>query len=88
MVMLTGTERVANSQLEKLRENLSQLTVLDRFPTTRENVYLSWGRVTLEPDTDRDPRGLLDRMFRHLVPLDKNALCCRGSDQQAQAGSM
>lgn len=88
VIMLTGTERVANSQLEKLRENLSQLTVLDRFPTTRENVYLSWGRVTLEPDTDRDPRGLLDRMFRHLVPLDKNALSCRGHDQQSQVGGL
>jgi len=86
VIMLTGTEQMVNKQLESMRENLSQLTVLDRFPTTRENVYLSWGRVTIEPDSDRDPRGLLDRMFRHLVPLDNNALSCEARNQQNRAG--
>lgn len=85
VVMLTGTESVVNGQLEGLREKLSQLAILERYPATREIVYLSWGRVVLQPETDRDPRGLIDRMFQHLVPLDNNALSC-GEQQKNSSG--
>ncbi len=83
VIMFTGTEPMVNSQLESLREKLSHINVLDRYPAMGEVVRLSWGRVTLEPDTDRDPRGLIDRMFMHLVPLESTALCCR---EQKQSG--
>ena len=88
VVMLTGSESVVDGQLEKLRENLSHLTVMERAAVVQDTTYLSWGRVLLEPDSDRDPRGLLDRMFRHLVALERNALCCRQMGQQQNAGGM
>ena len=88
VVMLTGSEAVVNGQLERLRENLSSLTVLQRAAVVPDTIYLSWGRVLLEPDSDRDPRGLLDRMFRHLVALERHALCCRQeAGQQSLGGS-
>ncbi|MEE2731635.1 MAG: GGDEF domain-containing protein [Pseudomonadota bacterium] len=86
VVLLTGDEALVNSQLERLRESLSHLTVLERAAVVQDALYLSWGRVLLEPDSDRDPRGLLDRMFRHLVPLEKNALCCRQENTRHNIG--
>lgn len=86
VVMLTGDESVVDNQLECLRENLSHLTVLNRANMIQDTVYLSWGRVMLEPDSDRDPRGLLDRMFRHLVALEKHALSCRPMNQKQNIG--
>jgi len=77
VVLLNGSEQLVNQQLETLRDNLSSLVVLERSQVTRDAVYLSWGRVILGPDTDRDPRGLLDRMFKHLVRLDRTPLRCR-----------
>ena len=88
VVMLTGEESVVDNQLERLRENLSHLTVLNRAAVVQDAVYLSWGRVMLEPDSDRDPRGLLDRMFRHLVALEKHALCCRPVNRQQNVGGV
>lgn len=87
VIMFTGSEQVVNRQLENLRQKLGHLTILERYPATREVVYLSWGRVMLEPGSDRDPRGLIDRMFMHLVALENHALCCR-EHESANLGSL
>ncbi len=71
MILLTGTETEINEQLETLRGQLMSLTSLERCTTLDGKVYLTWGRVNLEADIDRDPRGVVDRMFNHLGPIEE-----------------
>nr|WP_255473925.1 GGDEF domain-containing protein [Ketobacter sp. MCCC 1A13808] len=70
VVLLTGAEKEVNEQLEALRGQLLNLSTLQRCTVLEGKVYLSWGRVNLEVDIDRDPRGVIDRMFNHLGPIE------------------
>ncbi len=60
--------------LEKMRSKLLSLTALERYENAHEKVYLSWGLVELEPDSDRDPRGLIDRMYNYLTAIQQSKL--------------
>ncbi|RLP55524.1 MAG: GGDEF domain-containing protein [Ketobacter sp.] len=70
VLLLTGSEKEVNDQLEALRGQLLNLSTLQRCTVLEGKVYLSWGRVNLEVDIDRDPRGVIDRMFNHLGPIE------------------
>lgn len=85
VLLLSGTENVMNSQLESLREKLLHLSALERAPAMKDKVYLSWGRVNLDPEVDRDPRGTIDRMFRHLSAMENHALSCHARNKGQQA---
>lgn len=71
VVLLTGMAGEIDGQLQSLRLHLADLTTLQRCPSMAERVYLNWGKVTLIADMERDPRGLIDRMFNHLRPLEQ-----------------
>lgn len=75
-VILLANPAAASSSdlLEKLRGKLLSLSTLKKCQND-ESVYLTWGRVLLEADLDRDPRGTIDRMFKHLTPVNETSVC-------------
>lgn len=80
VLLFSGDEPRINRQLEQLRARLGQLTVLQRYAPEAGSVHLSWGRATLDPESDRDPCSMLDRIFRHLVAMESHTMT------QAQSG--
>lgn len=64
--------------LEKLRCKLLKLTVPERYQACQRQACLSWGMVQVEPDSEHDPRGMIDRMFNHLAPIEQTELCSKG----------
>jgi len=59
--------------LEQLRARLLGIAALSREDVLAQGVSLSWGGVYLPTDLERDPRVLLDRIFNHLTPIEKEA---------------
>ena len=59
--------------LEQLRARLLGVAALSREDVLAQGVSLSWGGVYIPVDLERDPRALLDRIFNHLTPIEKDA---------------
>lgn len=62
-------EHHLHAALENLRQKLLALPPLQQDPPQR-HIALSWGSVQVQRDPERDPRMLIDRIFRHLIPLE------------------
>lgn len=72
ILLLSGAMNSQEYYLEKLRSKLLNLTTLQRETEQGGGIYLSWGRVLMDADFDRDPRGIIDRMYGHLQAIEKN----------------
>ena len=73
MILIDGNSKHA-AMLEKLRIKLLDLSTLRKCDAAQNRVYLSWGQVHIDMSADRDPRGMIDRMFKHLSPIQELAL--------------
>ena len=62
------------SALETLRLKLLALPVLGEEEFISRGVGLTWGGVHVQMDSERDPRLLVDRIFKHLIPLEAQAM--------------
>lgn len=60
--------------LENLRLRLLALPVLQQEDICNRGVGLTWGGVHVQVDSERDPRTLIDRIFRHLIPIAAQAM--------------
>jgi len=60
--------------LEALRTRLLALPVLQQTEWSNRGISLSWGGVHVQMAEERDPRSLIDRIFRHLIPLESQAM--------------
>lgn len=60
--------------LESLRARLLTLPVLQQEEWLNRGISLSWGGVHVQVSDERDPRTLIDRIFRHLVALESQAM--------------
>ncbi len=69
IILLSENNKSIENLLEKIRTKLVSLNALEGLPSIHQKVYLTWGRVNIEPESERDPRGIIDRMFNHLAPL-------------------
>lgn len=74
VILVEGRSNGTATMLEKLRGKLLDLATLKKYPSTNKKVYMSWGRVNMEVDMERDPRGMIDRMFKHLSPIEDLSL--------------
>lgn len=62
------------STLEGLRLKLLALPVLQQEEYVSRGIGLTWGGVHLQADSERDPRTLIDRIFRHLIPVEGQSM--------------
>ena len=78
LIMVDDPNATIDELLETLRCKLGSLSTLENSTPMERPVYLAWGRVKLDVDNERDPRGLIDRMFNHLVPMggDEDKVSC------------
>lgn len=65
---------VLRSALESLRQKLLELPVLAQEEFQNRGVGLTWGGVHVQMDSERDPRTLIDRIFKHLIPVEAQAM--------------
>lgn len=62
------------SALEALRTRLLAIPALSQDEFLHRGVSLSWGGVHVQTDAERDPRTLVDRIFKHLIPVEAQAM--------------
>ncbi len=56
--------------LEMMRQRLLSLPVLQQEESVNRGVGITWGGVHVQTDSERDPRTLIDRIFKHLIPVE------------------
>lgn len=69
-----GDEPALRGCLEQLRQRLLGVNVLQVAELAGQGVGLSWGGVHLVRDAERNPCDMIDRIFRHLLPLGEREL--------------
>lgn len=67
-------DQQVRSALEALRLKLLSLSELQREDLLNRGIGMTWGGVHVQTDAERDPRMLIDRIFRHLIPLEGQAM--------------
>ena len=65
---------LVRNALESLRQRLLTVPVLQQEEFSNRGLGLTWGGVHLQMDSERDPRTLIDRIFRHLVPVESRPM--------------
>ena len=69
-----GDEPALRACLEQLRQRLLGVNVLQADELVGQGIGLSWGGVHLVQDAERNPCDMIDRIFRHLLPLGEREL--------------
>ncbi|HVL00375.1 MAG TPA: GGDEF domain-containing protein [Dongiaceae bacterium] len=69
-----GDEPALRGCLEQLRVRLLGIASLQADDLMEQGVGLCWGGVHLTRDVERDPCDMIDRIFRHLLPLSEREL--------------
>lgn len=60
--------------LEALRSRLLGIALLNIEDVVEQGVELRWGGVNIQPDPERDPRALIDRIFNHLTRMERESI--------------